>query len=140
MIDGGLRPLFRKNLPEFQWTTVETGAVQLGVPDSEYCGTGGRSGWVEFKRSTAWAVRVRPEQIGWIGRRVRLGGRVWIAVRRVADAGPRRAAVDELHMVPGSCVEDLALRGGLQNAVVRENSFVLPDPWDWAFVERLLIS
>jgi hypothetical protein len=80
--DGDVRLIFRQHLPEAQWSSVETGATQGGVPDSECCFEGGAQGWIEFKSVTGWRVTMRPAQIAWISRRVRMGGVVWIAARK----------------------------------------------------------
>lgn len=82
MMDGGLRQLFRSHLKEAMWQSIETGGTGRGIPDTEYCFAGGRSGWIEFKQTEGWTIGLRPEQIGWIERRARYGGRVFIAVRR----------------------------------------------------------
>lgn len=138
--DGGLRSLERQHMPTAQWTTIETGLVAHGVPDMEYCWAGGRQGWLENKFTDAWAVKVQPGQVAWIHRRARLGGRVHIAVRRRASAGPRRAEVDELWLLHGRDVETLALRG--LRAVEQPLGVWTrgPSRWDWAAVEEILRS
>lgn len=80
-VDSGLRSLFRKHLPQFDWCTVETGVAGRGVPDANYC-MDGVEGWVECKRANHWRVTIRPEQIGWTERRMAHGGRVFCAVRQ----------------------------------------------------------
>jgi len=109
-IDGGLRSLFRERIPDFHWQSIETGGTGRGVPDSNYC-CGGREGWIEYKVTAGWAVTLRPEQIGWLLRRSRAGGRVFVAVRRCCPAGPRRAASDELWLVRGSAAALLRTHG-----------------------------
>lgn len=104
-IDGGLRQIFKAKLAvDAQWTTIETGAVALGVPDSEFCFAGGAQGWVEFKATNHWRPKIREMQVQWIDKRARLGGNVWIAVRRMGS---------ELWLVPGSMVVELS-DGGLE--------------------------
>lgn len=106
-IDGGLRGLFHKNLPG-HWQAIETGGVGLGVPDSNAC-LSGVEVWVEFKTTSGWRAGLRPEQVAWIDRRARMGGRTFVAVRRKCDAGPRRGdAMDELWLFDGSTVKQLA--------------------------------
>jgi hypothetical protein len=83
MIDGGLRKLFHKNLPG-HWQAIETGGVGVGIPDSNFC-IDKVEGWVEFKQTEGWKVRIAPHQVAWIERRHRNGGRVFIAVRRKKD-------------------------------------------------------
>lgn len=80
MIDGGLRKLFQKHLPQVHWQPVETGLISAGVPDINYCYEG-LEGWIECKKSTSGGrIGFRPEQIGWIKDRLIHGGRVKIAV------------------------------------------------------------
>lgn len=138
--DDGLRPLFRQHLQRAQWTTVETGLVAQGVPDSEYCFPGGAQGWLECKATSGWAVRFRPEQIGWLDRRARLGGVAWIAVRRRCDAGPRRVAVDELYLIEARLVKYLS-QSDLQRFTWSWPHSMWgggPSQWDWGGVETLL--
>lgn len=80
--DGNLRTLFRTHLPTFFWTTVETGHVQQGVPDSHYLAPSGVAGWIEFKRVLSGnVVKFRPFQLPWLDRYARMGGRCFVAVR-----------------------------------------------------------
>lgn len=81
MIDGGLRIIFRRHIPEADWQSIETGGVSRGVPDANYC-LDGHEGWVEFKRTDGWTVPLGKEQSAWITRRVRHGGRVLVGVRQ----------------------------------------------------------
>lgn len=130
--DGDLRAIFRRRLPQFDWQSIETGSTGRGIPDSNYCHEG-REGWVEFKAAKAWAVGLRPEQCGWILRRVRHGGRVWIAVRRKDD---------ELWLVFGEWATELKANGlrGLQGAS-EEDVWSFnggPSKWDWYQIASLL--
>lgn len=147
--DDGLRPLFRKHLPHFDWQSVETGGTGRGVPDSNYC-FGGVEGWVEFKSTDGWTVTLRPEQIGWIARRTRCGGRVWIAVRRRTEGGPRSPATDDLWLIPGALAVT-ARQGGLRAVHGRPGVRVWssdapngaplgPATWQWAAVADTLLS
>jgi len=129
-IDGGLRSLFRQNLPHFDWTSIETGGTGRGVPDSNYC-YHGTEGWIEYKQTIGHAVTLMPEQIGWIARRCRAGGRVFIAVRQRAAAGPRREQRDILWLIPG-CDAVIAKTGGLKNeAPTWQQYHNGPTNWDW---------
>lgn len=101
MIDGGLRKLFHANVKRCHWTAIESGLTSRGIPDSHFCMPGSQ-GWVEFKRCKHWRVPMRPEQIGWIERQIRMGGRVFIAVRR---------AEDELWLLPGSTARTIKIDG-----------------------------
>lgn len=151
-IDGGLRAEFRQNLRvDFQWTTIETGAVTLGVPDSEFCYRdpklppsvqfAGRQGWIEYKITEASAVTLRPEQIGWLEHRGRVGGRVYIGVRKRHNGGPRKgAAVDELWILDGRNASAVKMFG-----LSEKMSYFLgkwsggPKSWDWMAVKDLLV-
>ncbi len=114
-IDGGLRQLFRANLPQFDWCSIESGSTGGGIPDMNYCGWHhdeyGVEGWLELKQTPGHRVTLRPEQVGWISRRVRNGGRVWIAVRQLAPKGPRREARDALWLIPGADAKVALLEG-----------------------------
>lgn len=81
MRDGGLRSAFRKYLPKFQWTSIESPFTGAGTPDAEFCYSG-KQGWVEFKRARGWSADMRPEQVAWHMRRARCGGRSFIAIRK----------------------------------------------------------
>lgn len=142
-IDGGLRKLFRDHLPQLHWTSIETGGTGQGVADSNYLAPGGREGWVEYKQTEGWTVTLRPEQVSWLDRRHRLGGRAWIAVRRRAKAGPRRGPpVDELHVFHAGLARE-AKSGGLRHPEVAAAALVLrggPSRWDWVAVLGLLLQ
>lgn len=126
-IDGGLRGIFKDKLPG-DWQPIESGLTGGGIPDANYC-IDGAEGWVEFKKTDGWAVRMRPEQIGWIFKRVLNGGRVHIAVRRKHE---------ELWLVPGSLVRVLASEG-LKNLEV-DTWTGGPNQWDWTAIERRLTA
>lgn len=150
-IDGGLRQLFRANLPQFDWCSIESGSTGGGIPDMNYCTrtsglTGirdyGVEGWIEAKQTPGHAVTLRPEQIGWIARRVRAGGRVWIAVRQQAPAGPRRDARDALWLIPGrdakvACIEGLSGQDAARGWSCWPDG---PARWRWDLVARVLVS
>lgn len=141
MIDGGLRALFRQYLPAFHWVSVETSGTGRGIPDSEYCSEG-CTGWIEFKVTDGFAVTLRPEQVAFLQRRGRAGGRVWVAVRRKHQGGPRKGhAVDELWLLRGSMAAQ-ARDGGL---VIGADYVVAgwcggPSHWDWAQIAAILRS
>lgn len=104
--DGGLRRELRARLPGWQFTHVESPTTAPGCPDTEFCAPGGAQGWVECKRTAAFTLTFRPLQVGWIERRTRLGGRVFVAVRRLTLKG-----ADELWIYPGEKVRALVDRG-----------------------------
>lgn len=134
-IDGGLRTIFREHLPNFMWTSIETGGTGRGVPDSHYLAPGGIDGWIEYKKTTAFSVALRPEQIGWILRRNRLKGRTWVAVRQIRKDG------DHLHLVPGFAVRDLAVEGLRSGAVSTYTPSWNggPNKWLWREISEWLV-
>ena len=142
-IDGGLRPLFRQYLPEMMWTSIETGGTGRGISDSNFLSKTGEEGWIEFKQTHHHGVTLLPEQIAWIERRVRYGGRTFIAVRRHAKAGPRRGdAVDELWLLPGALARPARL-GGLRDPAVAVAALCWPGGparWDWPAVAAALVA
>ena len=89
--------------------------VSIGAPDMTAAQTQG------------WAVRLRSEQCGWIMRRWRHGGRVWVAVRRKAS---------ELWLIPGDRAVQLKAEG--LRAVPSEMWSGGPGAWDWARIAHLL--
>lgn len=113
--DDGMRALFKKNLPEFHWVPVETWALNAGVPDVEFCAPNGVSGWVEFKcyGKKGQIPALKPSQIGWIDRRIRVKGRVFIGVKKG----------ENLFLAPGERARDFldALMGPLSWAEIREH-------------------
>jgi hypothetical protein len=142
--DGGLRPLFRERLPQFDWNSVETGAVSGGVPDSNYC-CGGVEGWIEFKQTSGWTVPLRPVQVGWILRRVRHGGRVLVGLRQRRSPGPRAEARDRLWLLAGGSARELKTIGVADAGKLPTGSVLGwwdggPARWDWAAVSDLLLS
>lgn len=140
--DGRLRKTFRERMPDFHWTSVETGAIMGGVPDSEYCWDGCQ-GWVEHKWTDAWAVKFQPGQTAWMLRRARAGGRATLAVRRSCAAGPRRPPTDELFLFRGwaaALVEREGLRGAaVAGAGLLYHGFNGPARWDWVAVRAALL-
>lgn len=126
--DGGLRQLFRSRFRDWHWTSIETGAVSPGTPDAEFCAPGGISGWVEFKKIDGWKITFQPLQVPWIHRRYRLGGRVFVAVRRKRD---------ELYVIPGEHILELEERG-VKNFVPITG--VGARNWDWCEVEQILTA
>ena len=127
MLDGGLRKLFRAHIPG-HWQSIETGGVGRGVPDSNYC-INGVEGWVEYKKTKHWKIgSLKPEQVAWIFRRVREGGRVWLAVRR---------AEDELWLIDGHWIREVAV-GGIKSAEEWVRWEGGPSKWNWDEVRYVL--
>jgi Holliday junction resolvase len=124
-------------LPEVHWLTVETSATEGGVPDMNGCCTGIEF-WIEMKVTSGWTVSLRPQQIGWLMRRCRVGGRAFIAVRRRAHKGKCRVEADELHLFSGAyanVVKDVGVRA---HAIERWHGG--PSQWDWHAIKRHLLS
>lgn len=145
-IDGGLRSMFRRKLPQFFWTSIETGGTGLGIPDSFCQPRGGVGCWIEFKQTDASVVQsLTPEQAAWMDRLHRYGGRGAFFVRRHHGGGPRRgSAIDELWCVPARLARPL-LRGGLLALPRRgfaPDGWALweggPARWNWKHVAGLL--
>jgi hypothetical protein len=139
MTDGDLRSIFRKHLPRADWLSVETGLTEQGVPDMNGC-LGGVEFWLENKTTHGWTVPLRPAQVGWIQRRCRSGGRVFIAVRRTVPPGKRTLAADELWLIHGAyatIAKADGLRGLPEGSVagVWKNG---PERWCWAEIEAAL--
>jgi hypothetical protein len=141
-MDGGLRKLFRKYVQPCDWQSIETAMTGGGVPDSNYC-MGGVEGWIEFKLAHHWQVPLRPEQIGWILRRSRFGGRVFIAVRRQSADGPRRGpAVDELWLLAGRYAKEARMDGmkHIPPEAILGRWMGGPGGWAWGEVSRCLMG
>jgi hypothetical protein len=135
MSDGGLRQLFRRHLPELDWQGVETWSTGQGVPDMNFI-----DGWVENKVTHHWKVEVSPEQVAWAERRIRKGGKVFVAIRRVSDAGPRKGeAADELTLAWGNQLRPL-IEGERIDTI---DYFGVwpggPAGWDWEFIKTILL-
>ena len=141
-MDGDLRSIFRKKLPRFHWTSIETGMTGRGIPDSHYCHAK-TPGWIEYKVTKGFAVGMRPEQVAWTLRYVRAGGRVFVAVRRQSMGGPRKGApVDELWLIRGWAAGDLK-QGGLKKLTPAALAGVWdggPSKWSWPDIEYALLS
>jgi len=139
MIDGGLRQLFRANIPHFHWQSIETGGTGLGIPDSNACYDGCEF-WIEYKLTSGWAVPLRPEQVGWLARRTRAGGRTFIAVRRRCSEGKIREKADELWLFHGADGQKLVANG--MGGMAHNALFIGkggPNHWDWELLSDILI-
>ena len=130
-----------------------------GIPDSNGCYMG-REFWIEFKRTGGWAVSLRPEQIGWLTRRARAGGGVYIAVRRLNQSPtgdhtavegviggntkgrPKKACADELWLLAGGAAKEV--RAGGLRAIPPTSLLGVwyggPSSWDWNLIlEKLTL-
>jgi hypothetical protein len=129
-MDGELRTIFRQHLPMVAWTTIETAAVEPGVPDFEGCYQEIEF-WVEMKKTDAWAVEVKPSQVAWHKLRQSKGGRTFFAVRRRSTA--RGLAVDELYLIHGKYAVVLK-EEGLEHCPHIMRCEGGPARWTWAAV------
>lgn len=127
--DGNLRKIFRQYLQEAHWQSIETGAVGPGVPDSNFCFPKGKEGWIEFKQTAGWRVTLRPGQVGWLLRRARNGGRVFVAVRQSKN--------DTLWIAHGRHAATL-LDKGLRSDLWLGSWKGGPAEWDWSAVKNIL--
>jgi hypothetical protein len=136
--DAGLRAIFRERLPQFDWCSIESGTTGRGIPDSNYCADG-MEGWIEFKATPGWTCPLRPEQVGWLARRARYGGRVWIAVRQ---RGTPRTPRDRLWLIPGDMARE-AKAHGLEPLLSHRRAWKWeagPSQWNWDSVATALTS
>lgn len=133
-MDGGLRQLFKKHLPEFHWQAIETFITGSGVPDINGC-LDGVEVWIENKFAKGKRrirVSVSPAQVGWIEQRLRHGGRVFIAVRYTT------AKLDTLYLLHGSAARELA-SGTAPEAIAIGAWDGGPARWGWGKVKDLLL-
>lgn len=128
--DGGLRGLFAENMREVHWQPIETGSTGRGIPDVNACWVGLEI-WIEFKKTDHWRVDLRPEQVGWIERRARAGGRCFIAVRR---------ADDELWLMRSSAARILATESlrEVPDTSILGRWYGGPRQWAWDAIKGLL--
>jgi hypothetical protein len=132
--DGGLRRIFSDCFKEAQWTSIESRLTAGGIPDVEYCFPGGKSGWIEFKKTESMKIHhLRPLQVAWIDRRSRLGGKVFLAVRYISF----KKQIDRLYLIPGISIKDVAREGlgGLYFFGLFEDG---PGFWDWNAIRKML--
>lgn len=137
--DGGLRNLFKKHLKKWHWQHMESGGTGGGIPDTNYCYQG-VEGWIECKKTETESIRFRAEQVAWIDRRCREGGRVFIAVRRKHDGGSIKGRpVDELWLYHGIDVRALNTHG--MNPLWSVNFWWNgPRKWDWDQIAAILLA
>jgi hypothetical protein len=141
MSDGGLRQLFQKYLfQDVQWQGIETWSTGQGVPDMEYCFKGGASGWIENKLTESYSVKISPEQVAWVERRDRMGGRVFVAIRWRCAEGALKKKRDEIWLFPGSSIRALTLKKALnymEPLVLGEDG---PANWPWDRIRNELMK
>ena len=136
--DGGLSDIFKKALPKVHWQRIETQMTGLGVPDMNGCFNGAEF-WIEMKSTGADKVKIDKEQVAWAERRIRVGGKVLLAIRKHCSAGPRRQACDELHLFGGVDTRLVFLNGLKAN---KNRALGIwkggPSRWDWEIVAAFL--
>jgi len=133
--DNGLRKLFHSKLPKFHWQAMELGVLGTGCPDSNFC-LDGVDGWIEFKYTEDYSVGLRPEQVGWISRRMRSGGRVFVITQRKHDGGPKK----------GPPCNELWIHEGWDAASLKAHGLLMSPPvycafdgdWDWEKIRSVL--
>lgn len=138
--DGGLRQVFRKHIPQAHWQAIESWSTGQGVPDMNYC-LEGRDGWIENKFTEAWALQhpLSPEQVAWIERRNRVGGRALLAVRKTFVGGVRRGDPgDEVFIFGPSALRLIAPTNSIKGVEPLLHSTGGPARWDWATICALM--
>ena len=139
-IDGGLRALFHKALRPYgaHCQSIETGGTGKGIPDTNIC-LNGIEVWIEFKKTSANAVKLEIEQSAWLEQRTRVGGRCFVAVRKKRNSSARLKATDELWIFKGQDATSLR-EGGLKSvmpvAIYRDG----PTKWDWLDVKEVIFQ
>ncbi len=138
-VDDGLRQLFRAHLPRTFIQAIETGQTGRGIPDLYYIHQG-HSGWVECKATSAWSVPLEAEQVAWLCRHARAGGRSFVAVRRRHAGGPRKGPPeDQLYLYRGADSPRLRAEGLLgPDHVLRFDGG--PRSWNWPAILALLTA
>jgi hypothetical protein len=130
--DGGLRVLFRKHLPQVHWTTIESRFTESGIPDLNGC-LDGVEFWLECKLARGWKIVVRPSQISWMSRRIRCGGRCFVAVRR------KTKSADEFWLFHGADILTLRTQG-----IAHVTPIIVwgdgPTRWPWGSIGAALVQ
>ncbi len=137
--DGGLRRHFHQRLERVHLQAMELGVMGSGCPDTNGCADGTEF-WIEYKHTASeGVVPLEPQQIGWILRRMRAGGRVFVATWVEHDGGARRGeAVSRLHMHEGWDAPVLRSDGVLAAppVLVQDGR---PQDWDWGEIRDTLV-
>jgi hypothetical protein len=135
-IDGGLRKLFQEHLKTPHWQAIETGGTGRGIPDLNGC-LAGAEFWIELKCTHGWVVStVQSEQVGWVERRERAGGRVFAAVRQM---GRDRDVLWLLRPGALRALKDKTRLDELPGALLVGRWEGGPAHWDWNEVGRSLV-
>ena len=138
MIDGGLWKCISDHLKSPDWQRIESGGTGGGIPDLNGCLEKVEM-WAELKATHEWAVKIRPEQVGWAERRIRHGGRVLLMTRRSRDGGPVKGpAVDELWIHRGSDMRKVSMLGLQKGPPPIIKCSGGPSAWLWPVIEDIL--
>lgn len=127
--DGNLRALFREHLRAgIHWTSIESAITGAGIPDLNGCGCGVEF-WIEMKQTTANKVRIDPFQVSWAERRMRAGGRTFLAVRKI----------NSLYLYRGEVIRRVFLHGlsGAKPLLLCDGG---PPRWDWGCIRKILLA
>ena len=111
--DGGLRSEFRKRLikPRWHFSPIETRGTRNGVPDTFFVNRDLKvSGWIEFKKTDGWAVKLEPMQVSWLMIHARASVPCYIAVR-ATGSGSSAGRGDSLWLLNGIVAEQLQDEG-----------------------------
>ena len=122
----------REDDRESQVSEVQ-GFISRGVPDLIGCHAGIEA-WVECKQAKAWRVIIRPAQVAFMERRLRAGGKCYLAVRR------HNKTADELWLLRGQAARPLikkSLRELSEDLILMKSSGG-PAAWPWAQVGAAL--
>lgn len=134
--------MFHKKLRRgFHWQSIETGGTGRGIPDDNFCAAG-VEGWLEYKWTEAWAVGLSPEQVGWHKKRILMGGRSLVAVRRQHEGGERKGEPqDQLWLCSGRYAGHLR-RDGLRAEGVVWMGFWEggPTAWNWDSIRMHILT
>jgi hypothetical protein len=126
-VDGDLRKIFRENLREAQWTSIESAITAAGIPDAEYCFAQGKSGWIEFKKTDTVRIHhLKKMQVAWMERRARLGGRAFVAIR----------CGDKLWLYDAASSRSLVENGLVSSSLGAWDGG--PSQWNWRAIKDLL--
>lgn len=115
-----------KNLTGMHIQRIETGGTGRGIPDFNAC-CDGVEFWVELKVVNAGKkIGLRPEQVGWLIKRSKTGGRCFVLVR-TPDA--------EIFLYKGDKAREIVDEG-----LRLEPELKLTKPYDWDKLNKYLIG
>lgn len=139
MTDGGLPKLISSHIPQAHFQRIESGGVGRGTPDLNGC-LEGQEIWVECKHTPGWVVssfKERPQQVGWLERRSRAGGRCFIAVRQT---GKGRDSLWLLRPEAGRLLLDGSRLDAIHPLVLGGLWTGGPSRWPWEEVREVLFG